>query len=62
LTRRTISATRSRSRSLGERQAAPMQKRLAPPSRALRAAATTSSTSMRGCSSTGDSWRTLWGQ
>ncbi len=43
-TSRTIVVTRSMSRALGERQAAPMQKRLAPCALAARAASSTSST------------------
>ena len=39
----TIAQTFSRSRSLGERQAAPMQKRLAPAAFAARASASTAS-------------------
>jgi len=52
-TPRTISSTRSNCcPSFTSRQAAPMQKRVAPASRALRAAASTSSTSISGSART----------
>ena len=46
LTPSTMAQTASRSLSLGERQAAPMQKREAPASCAARASASTASTSI----------------
>ncbi len=51
-TSRIMAATLGMSRSLGERQAAPMQKREAPAALAWRALATTSSVSMSFCALT----------
>ena len=49
LTPSTMAQTCSRSRSLGERQAAPMQKRLAPAALAARASASTASSAISFC-------------
>ncbi|MNX76944.1 hypothetical protein D3C86_1084630 [compost metagenome] len=51
-TSRIIAATLGMSRSLGERQAAPMQNRDAPAALACRALATTSSVAISFCAST----------
>ena len=58
----TISQTASRSWSLGERQAAPMQKRLAPWASAARASVSTASTAINLDAPTEVSYRALCGQ
>ena len=61
-TSRIIADITSMSRFLGERQAAPMQKRVAPASRAALARAATSATAISVSRSRPVSWRMLCGQ
>jgi hypothetical protein len=58
----TVSHSSSMSRSLGERQAAPMQKRVAPPSLARRASATIASAAISLVAFTPVSKWALWAQ
>ena len=62
LTPSTMAQTFSTSRSLGERQAAPMQKRLAPAALAARASASTASSSISFSALTPVSYLALCGQ